>query len=113
MYQDNEPEELEELEEDMFDDMDRGELKEFIRKNELTIHVTKAMSDDDIRKIIRVKQAAIAEIQRKANKKQEILRKLFWREKLSDRIILWVQWGGLALSIIGIIFCIIMANITN
>lgn len=110
MYQNDE---LVEFAEDMFDDMDRGELKEFIRENELAIHVTKAMSDDDIRKDIRVKQAEIAEIQRKANKKQEILRKLFWREKLSDRIILWIQWVGVVLSIIGIIFCIIMANLTK
>jgi len=38
---------------DMFDDMDRTELKEYIAEEELEILVKKSMSDDDIRSLIR------------------------------------------------------------
>ena len=43
---------------DEFDDMDRTELKAYIKDNELNITVKKSMSDDDIRELIR---AAVAE----------------------------------------------------
>ena len=53
-----EPEETDEEEEtdedsDEFDDMDRKELKHYIKENELEITVKKSMSDDDIRDLIR------------------------------------------------------------
>lgn len=49
-----EPEEEETEEEgDEFDEMDRTELKAYIKENELEITVKKSMSDDDIRNLIR------------------------------------------------------------
>lgn len=50
-----EPEEDEDEEEegDELDDMDRGELKDYIKENELEITVKKSWSDDDIREKIR------------------------------------------------------------
>jgi len=45
--EDEEPEE--DAEGDEFDDMDRSELKRYIKDNELEISVKKSMSDDDIR----------------------------------------------------------------
>lgn len=49
----DEPEEEEEPEDDEYDDMDRNELKRYIKKNGLDIVVRKSMSDDDIRNAIR------------------------------------------------------------
>ena len=48
-----EPEEEETEEGDEFDEMDRTELKAYIKKNELEITVKKSMTDDDIRELIR------------------------------------------------------------
>ena len=45
--------EEEETDGDEFDDMDRKELKHYIKENELEITVKKSMSDDDIRDLIR------------------------------------------------------------
>ena len=45
--------EEEETDGDEFDDMDRKELKHYIKENELDITVKKSMSDDDIRDLIR------------------------------------------------------------
>lgn len=51
---DDDDEEEEETEEgDEFDEMDRTELKAYIKKNELEITVKKSMTDDDIRELIR------------------------------------------------------------
>lgn len=49
---DSEEEETDE-DSDEFDDMDRKELKHYIKENELEITVKKSMSDDDIRDLIR------------------------------------------------------------
>lgn len=43
----------EEMDGDRFDEMDRSNLKQFIRNESLDIKVTKGMSDDDIREAIR------------------------------------------------------------
>ena len=48
-----EPEEEETEEGDEFDEMDRTELKAYIKKNGLEITVKKSMTDDDIRDLIR------------------------------------------------------------
>ena len=48
-----EPEEEETEEGDEFDEMDRTELKAYIKKNGLEITVKKSMTDDDIRELIR------------------------------------------------------------
>jgi hypothetical protein len=48
-----EPEEEETEEGDEFDEMDRTELKSYIKKNGLEITVKKSMTDDDIRDLIR------------------------------------------------------------
>ena len=45
--------EEEETDSDEFDDMNRKELKHYIKENELEITVKKSMSDDDIRDLIR------------------------------------------------------------
>ena len=50
---DDEDSEEEETDGDEFDDMDRKELKRYIKENELEITVKKSMSDDDIRDLIR------------------------------------------------------------
>ena len=54
---DEEAEEEEETEDesetDEFDDMDRTELKKYIKKNEVDVTVKKSMSEDDIREAIR------------------------------------------------------------
>ena len=50
---DEEDSEEEETDSDEFDDMDRKELKHYIKENELEITVKKSMSDDDIRDLIR------------------------------------------------------------
>ena len=50
---DSEEEEEEDTDGDEFDDMDRKELKHYIKENELEITVKKSMSDDDIRDLIR------------------------------------------------------------
>ena len=50
---DSEEEEEEATNGDEFDDMDRKELKRYIKENELEITVKKSMSDDDIRDLIR------------------------------------------------------------
>ena len=50
---DEDDSEEEEEETDEFDDMDRKELKHYIKENELEITVKKTMSDDDIRDLIR------------------------------------------------------------
>ena len=50
---DSEEEEEEDTNDDEFDDMDRKELKHYIKENELEITVKKSMSDDDIRDLIR------------------------------------------------------------
>ena len=50
---DSEEEEEEDTNGDEFDDMDRKELKHYIKENELEITVKKSMSDDDIRDLIR------------------------------------------------------------
>lgn len=55
-------------EEDEFDDMDRTELKAYIKDNELNITVKKSMSDDDIRELIR---AAVAENDEEDNEPEE------------------------------------------
>lgn len=51
--EDDEPKSLKSEDEDEFDDMDREELKKYIRDNELDVTVKKSMSDDDIRNLIR------------------------------------------------------------
>jgi hypothetical protein len=58
----------EEDESDEFDDMDRTELKAYIKDNELNITVKKSMSDDDIRELIR---AAVAENDEEDNEPEE------------------------------------------
>ena len=59
----------EEVEEETeFDDMDRTELKAYIKDNELNITVKKSMSDDDIRELIR---AAVAENDEEDNEPEE------------------------------------------
>ena len=50
---DEDDSEEEETDCDEFDDMDRKELKRYIKENELEITVKKSMSDDDIRDLIR------------------------------------------------------------
>ena len=50
---DEEDSDEEETDSDEFDDMDRKELKHYIKENELDITVKKSMSDDDIRDLIR------------------------------------------------------------
>ena len=50
---DEDDSEEEETDGDEFDDMDRKELKHYIKENELDITVKKSMSDDDIRDLIR------------------------------------------------------------
>lgn len=50
---DDEEEESEETDGDEFDDMDRKELKKYIKDNELDVTVKKSMEDDDIREAIR------------------------------------------------------------
>ena len=50
---DEDDSEEEETDSDEFDDMDRKELKHYIKENELEITVKKSMSDDDIRDLIR------------------------------------------------------------
>ena len=50
---DEDDSEEEETDGDEFDDMDRKELKHYIKENELEITVKKSMSDDDIRDLIR------------------------------------------------------------
>lgn len=50
---DDEEEEAEESDGDKFDDMDRKELKKYIKDNELDVTVKKSMEDDDIREAIR------------------------------------------------------------
>ena len=50
---DDEDEEAEESDGDKFDDMDRKELKKYIKDNELDVTVKKSMEDDDIREAIR------------------------------------------------------------
>jgi len=50
---DEEEEAEEEAEEDELDDLDRDELKKYIRDNELEVSVKKSMSDEDIREAIR------------------------------------------------------------
>ena len=50
---DEDDSEEEETDGDEFDDMDRKELKRYIKENELEITVKKSMSDDDIRDLIR------------------------------------------------------------
>ena len=53
---------------DEFEDMDRTELKAYIKNNELNITVKKSMSDDDIRELIR---AAVAENDEEDNEPEE------------------------------------------
>lgn len=53
---------------DEFEDMDRTELKAYIKDNELNITVKKSMSDDDIRELIR---AAVAENDEEDNEPEE------------------------------------------
>ena len=50
---DSDDSEEEETDSDEFDDMNRKELKHYIKENELEITVKKTMSDDDIRDLIR------------------------------------------------------------
>ena len=50
---DEDDSEEEDTDGDEFDDMDRKELKHYIKENELEITVKKSMSDDDIRDLIR------------------------------------------------------------
>ncbi len=50
---DEDDSEEEETDSDEFDDMNRKELKHYIKENELEITVKKSMSDDDIRDLIR------------------------------------------------------------
>ena len=93
--------------EDFLDDMDRSKLKEYILKNGYDISVNRSMSDDDIRNAIRCKiDEELPEYEAEEN---SIWRKLFWRESLTDRIILWAECGlflaGLiALAIVAIIY---------
>ena len=56
---DDESEEEENVEEggDELDDMDRSELKTYIKEHELNVKVTKKMEDDDIREAIRAAEA--------------------------------------------------------
>lgn len=65
---DNDDDSEEEDEGDEFDDMDRTELKAYIKDNELNITVKKSMSDDDIRELIR---AAVAENDEEDNEPEE------------------------------------------
>lgn len=55
---DNNEEEETESEDDEFSDMDRNELKRYIRDNGLDVTVKKTMSDDDLREAIRKEVAA-------------------------------------------------------
>lgn len=74
-----EPEEEEPEEEgDEFDEMDRKELKDYIKEHGYEIKVTKSMSDDDVRDEIRnavadeeAKKAAAKKAPKKAEKKAE------------------------------------------
>ena len=52
---DSEDEDEDEDESDEFDEMERDDLKKYIKKNKLDIRVTKTMSDDDLRDAIREK----------------------------------------------------------
>lgn len=65
---DNDDDSEEEDEGDEFDDMDRTELKAYIKDNELNITVKKSMSDDDIRELIR---AAVIENDEEDNEPEE------------------------------------------
>ena len=65
---DNDDDSEEEVEGDEFEDMDRTELKAYIKDNELNITVKKSMSDDDIRELIR---AAVAENDEEDNEPEE------------------------------------------
>lgn len=65
---DNDDDSEEEDEGDEFEDMDRTELKAYIKDNELNITVKKSMSDDDIRELIR---AAVAENDEEDNEPEE------------------------------------------
>lgn len=65
---DNDDDSEEEDESDEFDDMDRTELKAYIKDNELNITVKKSMSDDDIRELIR---AAVVENDEEDNEPEE------------------------------------------
>lgn len=65
---DNDDDSEEEDEGDEFDDMDRTELKAYIKDNELNITVKKSMSDDDIRELIR---EAVAENDEEDNEPEE------------------------------------------
>lgn len=90
--------------EDTLDDMNRSELKELILKNGWEIRVNRSMSDDDIREAIRSKtDEEWQEIEAKEN---NFWRKMFWRDSLVDRIILWTECG---ISLGGIIAGIIVA----
>lgn len=65
---DDEDSEEEETDGDEFDDMDRKELKHYIKENELEITVKKSMSDDDIRDLIR---EAVADSDDEENSEEE------------------------------------------
>lgn len=67
-----EKEETEEAEEgDKFDDMDRSELKRYIKSEELDIKVKTSMSDDDIREAIRAAEAESEEETEEEAEEQE------------------------------------------
>lgn len=58
-------------EEDEFDDMDRTELKKYIKKNGLEVVVKKSMSDDDIRNEIRKAMATSEEADENIEEEEE------------------------------------------
>ena len=92
--------------EDTLDDMNRSELKELILKNGWEIRVNRSMSDDDIREAIRSKtDEEWQEIEAKEN---NFWRKMFWRDSLVDRIILWTECGIFLGGIIAVIIVAIV-----
>ena len=53
---------VDDSEEDELDEMNRSQLKEYIKEMEYTVKVTKSMSDEDIRREIRREQAVLDRI---------------------------------------------------
>jgi hypothetical protein len=70
--EEEEPEEEPEEEGDEFDEMDRKELKDYIKEHGYEIKVTKSMSDDDVRDEIR-NAVADEEAKKAAEPTEEIL----------------------------------------
>lgn len=69
--EDDEEEEEEESDGDEFDEMERSELKKYIKDNELDIAVKKSMSDDDLRAAIRAAAATSKDAEEEAEEEEE------------------------------------------